>query len=142
MNKTLKNNSSSSDSNKTNWSMEILPANFSLISKIPSFVKEIYITMIPGRNWKETLDVAQKVQSSGREAIPHIAARSLKEIKELEDCLSGFLDFEIKKVLLIGGGQNKPEGEFNCVMDMLETGLFSKPTFNSSYLIFILEIIK
>ena len=131
MNKTLKNNSSSSDSNKTNWSMEILPANFSLISKIPSFVKEIYITMIPGMNWKETLDVAQKVQSSGRDAIPHIAARSLKGIKELEDCLSGFLDFEIKKVLLIGGGQNKPEGEFNCVMDMLETGLFSKYKINA-----------
>ena len=131
MNKILKNNSSSSDSNKANWSMEILPVNFSLISKIPSFVKEIYITMIPGRNWKETLDVAQKVQSSGREAIPHIAARSLKEIKELEDCLSGFLDFEIKKVLLIGGGQNKPEGEFNCVMDMLKTGLFSKYKINA-----------
>ena len=131
MNKTLKNNSSSSDSNKTNWSMEILPANFSLISKIPSFVKEIYITMIPGMNWKETLDVAQKVQSSGRDAIPHIAARSLKGIKELEDCLSGFLDFEIKKVLLIGGGQNKPEGEFNCVMDMLKTGLFSKYKINA-----------
>ena len=54
-----------------------------------------------------------------------------KAIKELEDCLSGFLDFEIKKVLLIGGGQNKPEGEFNCVMDMLETGLFSKYKINA-----------
>mgnify|MGYP001366799380 FL=1 len=131
MNKILKNNSISSDPNRANWSMEILPVNFSLISKIPSFVKEIYITMIPGGNWKETLDIAQKVQSSGREAIPHIAARSLKDIKELEECLSGFLDFEIKKVLLIGGGQNKPEGEFNCVMDMLKTGLFSKYKINT-----------
>jgi len=131
MEKTLKNQYSSSDSKKSNWSMEILPINFSLLSKIPSFVKEIYITMIPGGNWKETVDTAQKVHSSGREAIPHVAARSLKGVKELEECLSGFLDFEIKKVLLIGGGQNKPEGEFHCVMDMLKTGLFSKYGINA-----------
>ena len=131
MNKILKNNSSLSDSNKSTWSMEILPVNFSLIPKIPSFVKEIYITMIPGGDWKETLEVAQKVQSSGKKAIPHIAARSLKGVKELEECLSGFFDFEIKKVLLIGGGQNKPEGEFNCVMDMLKTGLFPKYEINA-----------
>ena len=41
------------------------------------------------------------------------------------------MDFEIKKVLLIGGGQNKPEGEFNCVMDMLKTGLFTKYKINA-----------
>ena len=113
MNKILKNNSSLSDSNKSTWSMEILPVNFSLIPKIPSFVKEIYITMIPGGDWKETLEVAQKVQSSGKKAIPHIAARSLKGVKELEECLSGFFDFEIKKVLL------KEEDKINLKVNLI-----------------------
>ena len=126
MTKNYTNNGNSPDSYLTNWSMEILPSNFSLLSKIPNFVKEIYITMIPGGNWKETVDTAQRVHSVGKRAIPHIAARSLKGIKELEECLTGFSDFKIQRVLLIGGGQNKPEGEFNCVMDMLKTGLFTK----------------
>ena len=110
----------------SNWSMEILPSNFPLLPKIPDFVNEIYITMIPGGNWNDTVNIAQKVQNNGKQAIPHIAARSLKGIEELEKCLAGLNESKIQKVLLIGGGQNKPDGNFSCVMDMLKTGLFTK----------------
>ena len=33
---------------KSTWSMEILPHNINDVSLIPEFVKEVYITMIPG----------------------------------------------------------------------------------------------
>ena len=54
---------------KETWSIEILPQNVSDIGFIPDLIKEIYITMIPGTNFSETILAAQKIQSSGKQAL-------------------------------------------------------------------------
>ena len=61
---------------KTTWSMEILPHNISDVSLIPDFVNEVYITMIPGADFWESIEAANIIQAAGKQAIPHIAARS------------------------------------------------------------------
>ena len=116
--------------NKT-WSMEILPNNIADVSLIPKFINEIYITIIPGTNWSETIEAAQQIQAFGKQAVPHIAARSFTGVEDLEECLSGLQSAGIKRALLIGGGHSEPVGKISCVIDMLKTGLFAKYGINT-----------
>ncbi|MBC8259518.1 MAG: methylenetetrahydrofolate reductase [SAR324 cluster bacterium] len=115
----------------TTWSMEILPYNIADITNIPENVNEVYITMIPGANCWETIEAATGIQAAGKQAIPHIAARSFSGPKELRQCLSGLQDAGIKRALLIGGGVPVPAGDYTSVMDLLNTGLFSEYGINA-----------
>jgi methylenetetrahydrofolate reductase (NADPH) len=98
---------------------------------IPEFVNEVYITMIPGADCRETIEAANGIQAAGKQAIPHIAARSFSGPEVLNKCLSGLQDAGIKRVLLIGGGVPEPAGEYASVMDLLKTGLFAEYGINS-----------
>ena len=113
------------------WSMEILPQNIVNASFIPAFINEVYITMIPGRAFRETIKAAEQIQMIGKKAVPHIAARGFTGTGDLEKCLSGLQPAGIERALLIGGGHSEPAGNINCVMDMLKTGLFAKYGINS-----------
>ena len=116
---------------KTTWSMEILPQNISEVSLIPEFVNEVYITMIPGANCRDTIEAANEIQAAGKQAIPHIAARSFSGPEVLNKCLYGLQDAGIKRVLLIGGGVPEPTGKYASVMELLKTGLFAEYGINS-----------
>ena len=116
---------------KTTWSMEILPQNISEVSLIPEFVNEVYITMIPGVDCRDTIEAANVIQTKGKQAIPHIAARSFSSPEVLKKCLSVLQDAGIKRVLLIGGGVPEPTGKYASVMDLLKTGLFAEYGINS-----------
>ena len=111
---------------KTIWSMEILPHNINDVTLIPEFVNEVYITMIPGADFWESIEAANIIQAAGKQAIPHIAARNFSGPEELHKCLSGLQNAGIKRVLLIGGGLTEPTGDYSSVMDLLKTGLFTE----------------
>ena len=116
---------------KTIWSMEILPHNINDVTLIPKFVNEVYITMIPGADFWESIEAASIIIAAGKQAIPHIAARSFSGPEVLNKCLSGLQDEGIKRVLLIGGGVPEPAGEYASVMDLLKTGLFAEYGINA-----------
>ena len=116
---------------KETWSIEILPQNVSDIGFIPELIKEIYITMIPGTSFSETILAAQKIQASGKQAIPHLTARSFPGEEELRKSLSELQATGIERILLIGGGVPKPAGVFSSVMDMLKTEMFAEYGINS-----------
>ena len=116
---------------KTTWSIEILPQNVSDVGFIPDLIKEIYITMIPGTSFTDTILAAQKIQELGKKAVPHLTARSFRGVEELRTYLSGLQASGIERILLIGGGVPKPAGVFSSVMDMLKTELFAEYGINS-----------
>ena len=111
---------------KMTWSMEILPQNVSDISFIPDLIKEVYITMIPGSRYSDCIKATQKIQASGKQAVPHLTARTFPGVEELRACLSGLQSAGIERILLIGGGVPKPAGIFSSAMDMLKTELFAE----------------
>ena len=116
---------------KATWSIEILPQNVSDVGFIPDLIKEIYITMIPGTSFTNTILAAQKIQALGKKAVPHLTARSFSGVEELRTYLSGLQASGIERILLIGGGVPKPAGVFSSVMDMLKTELFAEYGINS-----------
>ena len=111
---------------KTTWSIEILPQNVSDVSFIPELIKEVYITMIPGSGFSDNILAAQKIQASGKQAIPHLTARSFPGEEELRKSLSELQATGIERILLIGGGVPKSAGVFSSVMDMLKTEMFAE----------------
>jgi len=103
-----------------NFSLEItMKTNLSTLPK----VKDVYITMLPGNDFKEVASKAKELVQSGFNPIPHFPARSIKGLKELKEYVSMCKDFGVKQALVIGGS-TEPLGEYHCSLQLLETGLF------------------
>jgi len=110
-----------------NWSIEVTPNG---ASKVESFADalepetHVNVTFLPGSDPADTYLVAKRLHDEGMIPIPHIAARSIKDRKHLEKIVSTFAkQASVKEVLVIGGGVDKPIGEFDCSMQILKTGI-------------------
>ena len=92
------------------------------LSTLPK-VKDVYITMLPGNNFKDVANKAKELVQSGFNAVPHFPARSIKNLNELKEYVSMCKDFGVKQALVIGGSA-EPVGNYHCSLQLLETGLF------------------
>mgnify|MGYP002845084460 CR=1 FL=1 len=92
------------------------------LSNLPK-VKDVYITMLPGNDFKEVAKKANELVKSGFNPVPHFPARSIKDLKDLKDYANRCKDGGVKQVLVIGGS-TQPIGDFHCSLQLLETGLF------------------
>ena len=103
-----------------NFSLEITMKTD--LSELPK-VKDIYITMLPGNDYKEVASKATELAKSGFNPVPHFPARSIKNQAELKDFVTRCKDGGVKQALVIGGSA-QPIGDFHCSLQLLETGLF------------------
>ena len=92
------------------------------LSELPK-VKDIYITMLPGNDYKEIASKATELAKAGFNSVPHFPARSIKNQAELKDFVSRCKDGGVKQVLVIGGSA-QPIGDFHCSLQLLETGSY------------------
>ena len=92
------------------------------ISNLPK-VKDVYITMLPGNDFKEVANKAIELVRSGFNPVPHFPARSIKNLEELKDYVNRCKEGGVKQVLVIGGSA-QPIGDYHCSLQLLETGLF------------------
>ena len=103
-----------------NFSVEItMKTNLSELPK----VKDVYITMLPGNDYKEVANKATELAKAGFNPVPHFPARSIKNHAELKDFVTRCKDGGVKQALVIGGSA-QPIGDFHCSLQLLETGLF------------------
>jgi len=103
-----------------NFSLEITMKTD--LSELPK-VKDVYITMLPGNDYREVANKATELTKSGFNPIPHFPARSIKNQSELKDFVNRCKDGGVKQALVIGGSA-QPIGDFHCSLQLLETGLF------------------
>ena len=92
------------------------------LSELPK-VKDVYITMLPGNDYKEVANKATELAKAGFNPVPHFPARSIKNQAELKDFVTRCKDGGVKQALVIGGSA-QPIGDFHCSLQLLETGLF------------------
>jgi len=103
-----------------NFSLEITMKTD--LSELPK-VKDVYITMLPGDDYKGVANKAAELTKSGFNPVPHFPARSIKNQNELKDFVNRCKDGGVKQALVIGGSA-LPIGDFHCSLQLLETGLF------------------
>ncbi len=103
-----------------NFSLEItMKTDLSTLPK----VKDVYITMLPGDDFRLVAKKAKELVQSNFNAVPHFPARSIKNLSELKEYVSRCKENGVKQALVIGGG-TQPIGDFHCSLQLLETGLF------------------
>ena len=102
------------------FSLEItMKTDLSILPK----VKDVYITMLPGNDFRDVANKAGELVQNGFNPVPHFPARSIKNLKELKEYTSMCKDFGVKQALVIGGGA-EPIGDYHCSLQILDTGLF------------------
>lgn len=110
-----------------NWSIEVTPAAATKVDSFSDILEpktSVNVTFLPGSDPEDTYLVAKRLHEEGMIPIPHIAARSVKDKKHLEKILSTLVKkASVKEVLVIGGGVNKPMGEFESSIQILKTGI-------------------
>ena len=106
------------------FSLEISPKTD--LKAVPK-VSDVYVTMLPGGDYKETAQQAVDLVKKGFNPVPHFPARSMQDEKQLKDYVSRCKDGCVKQVLVIGGGR-EPMGKFDSSFQLLETGYFEKMT--------------
>jgi methylenetetrahydrofolate reductase (NADPH) len=104
------------------FSLEIGPK--SELDTLPG-LKDVYITMLPGGDYKETAEQAVKLVKKGFNPVPHFPARSIKDEGQLKEYISICKDGGVTQALVIGGGR-EPLGSFDSSFQLLETGYFEK----------------
>jgi len=112
------------------WSIEVTPAG---ATKIDSFAAclapgtTVNVTFLPGSDPMDTVAVAERLHNDGMNAVPHLAARSLRDADQLDALLAAYTSRAgVKEVLVIGGGVDNPVGAFADSMQVLETGLIQR----------------
>lgn len=87
----------------------------------------VYITDV-GTDSAETLTAgAKRVGELGYRPVPHFASRRLTSRAALETRIKMMAEEAgVRDVLVIGGGLERPAGEFSSTMEVLETGFFDK----------------
>ena len=99
-----------------NFSIEIGP--HSDLDTLPS-VNDIYVTMLPGGDYKETAQKSGELVKKGFNPVPHFPARSITNDIELKDYISRCKDIGVKQALVIGGSRD-PIGKFDSSIQMLK----------------------
>jgi len=103
-----------------NFSLEITTKTD--LSTLPK-IKDVYITMLPGNDFREVANKAKDLVKSGFNPVPHFPARSIKNMEQLKEYVKICKDGGVKQALVIGGS-TQPIGDLHCSLQLLETGLF------------------
>jgi len=103
-----------------NFSLEVGPQTD--LNTLPP-VKDVYVTMLPGGDYKETANQTAALVKKGFNPVPHFPARSITDDAELKDYIARCKDVGAKQALVIGGSR-EPVGKFDSSIQILETGFF------------------
>ncbi len=114
----------------TGFTLETTPFSADKISDFRKILRpetSVYITFLPGTDYKDTIRIAKRLKKECFNPIPHFAARSIPNFEMLENSLNRLCgEVGIEEVLCIAGAIPKPIGDFANTMELLETDLFNK----------------
>ena len=113
-----------------NCSLEVTPNGSKKIEDYRKILKPdttVFVTFLPGSDFKETVFTVKRLADEGMNPVPHFAARSIPNLKFLDENLKMLqAETPVNEVLLIGGGVDNPVGDFDNTVQLLETDLFQK----------------
>ena len=88
---------------------------------------EFYIAHVPGTSPEETVALAKRLRREGMEPVPHIVARRIESVSALDDVLGRLVgEAGVTQVLVVAGDIEKPEGELESALQILDLGLLEK----------------
>ena len=115
------------------FSIEVTPRAASKIDNFADLIPKgtlIYIAHIEGTPIEDMSSTAKKINEQGFKPMPHFPARIIKDKNVLQDWISRYQnEADVKNALLIAGGANKPYGDYDSSIQLIESELFDKANF-------------
>ena len=120
------------------FSVEVTPKAASKIENFEDYIPSgtlVYIAHIEGTPIEEMVETAKKINDQGFCAMPHFPARIIKDKNVLEDWISRYKnEANVSNALLIAGGANKPYGQYDSSIQLIESEIFDKADFNNLHI--------
>ena len=120
------------------FSIEVTPRAAAKIDNFADLIPKgtlIYIAHIEGTPIKEMVATAKKINEQGFSPMPHFPARIIKDANVLQDWISEYQnEANVKNGLLIAGGANKPYGDYDSSIQLIESELFDKANFQNLHI--------
>ena len=120
------------------FSIEVTPRAAAKIDNFADLIPQgtlIYIAHIEGTPIEEMVATAKKINEQGFSPMPHFPARIIKDKNVLQDWISKYQnEANVKNGLLIAGGANKPYGEYDSSIQLIESELFDKANFQNLHI--------
>lgn len=115
------------------YSIEVMPRTAEKVEDFRDLLApgtRVYIAHIDGTPIEEMVATARRLARDGFPVMPHFPARIIKDRATLENWIAMYQgEAGVDQALLLAGGLNAPQGEFDSSIALLETGLFDKAGF-------------
>jgi methylenetetrahydrofolate reductase (NADPH) len=120
------------------FSLEVTPRAAAKIENFSELIPKgtlIYIAHIEGTPIEEMVETAKKINDQGYSPMPHFPARIIKNEQVLQDWISQYKnEANVENALLIAGGSNKPYGDFDSSVQLIESELFDVAGFKNLHI--------
>ena len=115
------------------FSIEVTPRAASKIENFSDHIHQgtlVYIAHIEGTPIDDMIQTAKKINDQGFTPMPHFPARIIKDKNTLHEWVSKYQnEANVTNGLLIAGGSNKPYGEYDSSIQLIESEVFDKANF-------------
>lgn len=114
-------------------SIEVMPRTAEKVEDFKAILPpgtRVYIAHIEGTPIEDMVATAKRISADGFPVMPHFPARIIKDAAMLEDWIDRYQgEAGVDQALLLAGGVDKPFGDFDSSMSLMETGLFDAKGF-------------
>lgn len=111
------------------FSIEVMPRTAAKIEDFRAILPagtRVYMAHIAGTPIEEMVASSKRIIDEGFPVMPHFPARIIADQATLEDWIKRYAEIGVDQALLLAGGLDKAEGDFEDSMQLLGTGLFDK----------------
>ena len=115
------------------YSIEVMPRTATKVENfrdlLPAGTRG-YIAHIEGTPIEEMVETAARLARDGYAVMPHFPARIIKDRTTLEDWVARYQgEAGVDQALLLAGGVERPVGDFDSSMQLMESGVFDAAGF-------------
>jgi methylenetetrahydrofolate reductase (NADPH) len=112
------------------FSLEITPRQAEQLPQIAAKVPggtRVYIALVDPADVDRQFEAARAVQREGLDPVPHLPARFITNVADLERRVARLADGAgVRQMLVIGGGASQPLGDFDAAIQLFRTGVFQR----------------
>jgi methylenetetrahydrofolate reductase (NADPH) len=88
---------------------------------------EVFLPWISGANPMDVVGPAARLHRAGFVPVPHMAARHIENIAQLEQFAARLAgEAGVDRILIIGGDRTQPAGPFDSSLQVMQTGVFQR----------------
>ncbi|MEO0670009.1 MAG: methylenetetrahydrofolate reductase [Pseudomonadota bacterium] len=115
------------------YSIEVMPRTAQKVDSFRDILPagtRVYIAHIEGTPIDEMVATAKRIAGEGYAVMPHFPARIIKDQATLENWIAMYQgEAGVDQALLLAGGVDKPHGDYDSSMQMMESGAFDRAGF-------------